>query len=224
MQYLDFETLIMKPSFATVVAYAPGTKTPQPFAFVLNVSRLVGGGSLEIIPGHILRRANEEEIKFTKEAIASLFAQHSGGGLWETRGPKSGQSKFVKLPKRQWRNSVIEFSGGNQEVELLERALSAAPCSLEVGFILSVASLRGSKLPVCLYHPPRLFQSVSAMGYSAGSASGLTKSLTKSDAEQVRKIYSKLAKHDNRILDLDKVFKGYRARRRRWEDARWYEG
>jgi hypothetical protein len=144
--------------------------------------------------------------------------------IWETRGPKSGQSKFVKLPKRQWRYFVIEFSGGNQEVELLERALSAAPCSLDVGFILSVASLRGSKLPVCLYHPPRLFQSLSAMGYSAGSASGLTKSLTKSDAEQVRKIYSKLAKHDNRILDLDKVFKGYRARRRRWEDARWYEG
>jgi hypothetical protein len=208
MQYLDFETLFeMKPSPKTVVTYAPGTKTPQPFAFVLNISRLVGGSSLEIIPGRVLRRANDEEIKFTKEVIKSLFADHSSGGLWETRGPKPGQSKFVKLPRRQWRYFVIEFGGGNQEVELLEKALSIAPCSLDVGFILSIASSRGKKLPVCLYSQPRLFQSLSAMSYAAGSVSGLTKAVTKSDAEQVREIYLKLEKHDNLILDLDKVFK-----------------
>jgi hypothetical protein len=208
MQDLDFETLFkMEPSPKTVVTYAAGTKTPQPFAFVLNVSRLVGGGSLEIIPGRTLRRANDEEIEFTKQIITSLFANHSDGRLWETRGPKSGQSKFVKLPKRQWRYFVIEFSGGNQEIELLEKALSIAPCRLDVGFILSVASLRGRKLPVCLYSPPRLFQSLSAMSSEAGSVSGITKAVTKSDAEQVRKIYLELAKHDNRILDLDKVFK-----------------
>lgn len=207
MQYLDFETLLIKPSGETVVAYPPGTKTPQPFAFVLNVSGLVDCDSLEIIPGQILRRANEEEIKFTKETIASLFPKHSSGSLWETRGRKSGLSRFVKLPKKWWRYFVIEFSAGNQDFELLERALSVAPCGLEVGFILSVASFRGSKLPVCLYRLPRLFQSLSAMSYAAGSVSALTKAVTKSDAEQVRKIYSKLAKHDNRILDLDRVFK-----------------
>jgi hypothetical protein len=208
MQYLDFETLfLMKPSPKTVVTYAPGTKTPQPFAFVLNVSRLVGGSSLEIIPGRFIRRANDEQIKFIKEVITSLFANHASGGLWETHGPKSGQSKFVKLPQRQWRYFVIEFSGGNQEVELLEKALSISSCRLDVGFILSVASFRGRKLPVCLYSPPRLFQSLSAMSNAAGSVSGLTKAVTKSDAEQVRKNYLKLAKHDNRTLDLDKVFK-----------------
>jgi hypothetical protein len=53
-------------------------------------------------------------------------------------------------------------------------------------------------LPVCLHSPPRLFQSLSAMSYAAGSVSGLTKAVTKSDAEQVRKNYLKLAKHDNR--------------------------
>jgi hypothetical protein len=208
MQYLDFEMLFqMKPSPKTVVTYAPGTKTPQPFAFVLNVSRLVGGSSLEIIPGRFLRRANDEQIKFIKEVITSLFANHASGGLWETRGPKSGQSKFVKLPQRRWRYFVIEFAGGNQEVELLEKALSISSCCLDVGFILSVASFKGRKLPVCLYSPPRLFQSLSAMSNAAGSVSGLTKAVTKSDAEQVRKNYLKLVKHDNRTLDLDKVFK-----------------
>jgi hypothetical protein len=52
-----------------------------------------------------------------------------------------------------------------------------------------------------------LFQSLLAMSGAVGSASGPAKTLTKSDGEQVRKIYSKLATHDNAILDLDKVFK-----------------
>lgn len=204
MQCLDFETLFeIKPSPKTVVTYAPGTKTPRPFAFVLNVSRLVGTSALEITPGRFLRRANDEEIKFTKKIIASLFATYSSGELWETRGPKSGKGKFVKLPKRQWRYFVIEFGGGNQEVELIEKALSIAPCPLDIGFILSAASFRGRQLPVCLYSPPRLFQSLSAMSYSAGSA----KAVTKSDAEQVRKNYSRLAKHDNQVLNLEKAFK-----------------
>src|SRR5277367_552215 len=159
---LDFETLFeMNPSPKTVVTYKPGTATSQPFAFVLNGSRLVGCDALEIIPGCILRRANEEEIKFIREVIESLFGKYFSGGLWETRRPKSGQGKFVRIPVKQWRYFVIEFSGGNHEVELLEKALSVAPCGLEVGFILSVATLKAIELPVCLYSPPRLFQSLS---------------------------------------------------------------
>lgn len=207
MQCLNFETLFeIMPTPGTVVAYPPGTKTLQPFAFLLNVSRLIGASSLEIIPGRILRRAKEEEIRHIKEVISSLFATYSGGGLWEARPPKSGESKFVKLPKSQRRYFVIEFDGGNREIELLEKALSIAPCGLEIGFIFSTASLKGIKLPVCLYSPPRLFQSLSAMGNSAASG-GLTKAVSKSDAEQVRAIYLKLASHDNSILDLDRVFK-----------------
>jgi hypothetical protein len=205
---LNFETLFeMKPSPKTVVIHKPGTTTTQPFAFVLNVSRLVGCDALEIVPGRILRRANEEEIKFIREVIESLFGKYFSGGLWETRRPKSGQGRFVRLPVKQWRYFVIEFGGGNQEVEFLEKALSVAPCGLEVGFILSVATLNSIELPVCLYNPPRLFQSLSAMSNATGSANGTAKTLTKSDGEQVRKIYSKLATHDNSILDLDKVFK-----------------
>jgi hypothetical protein len=45
------------------------------------------------------------------------------------------------------------------------------------------------------------------MSHAAGSVSGLAKAVTKFDAEQVRKIYLKLATHDNRTLDLDRVFK-----------------
>jgi hypothetical protein len=208
MQYLDFETLFeMTPSPKTVVTYAPGSKKPNPFAFVLNISKLEGGNSMEIIPGCILRPGNDEEIEFIKEVITSQFPDHGGGRLWETRGPRAGQNKFVRLPRRQWRYFVIEFSGDNKTAELLEQALRLAPCCVEIGFILSMATLRGITLPICLYSPPRLFQSLSAMSYASASLNKLTKVITKVDAEQVREIYSKLTKHDDRILDLDRIFK-----------------
>ena len=193
----------MKPFPGTVTAYAPGTKTPSPFAFVLNISELVGRDAVEIIPGRIMRRANEAEIKFIKEVLESSFRNYAGGGLWETRKPKSGSGKFLKLPAKRWRYFVIELGDESREVELLESALSVASCDLDVGFILSVATLKSTVLPVCLYSPPRLFQSLSALSYAYGPS----KRFTESDAEQVRKIYSRLMAHDNSILDLDKVFK-----------------
>ena len=58
-------------------------------------------------------------------------------------------------------------------------------------------------LPVCLYSPPRLFQALSALSYQHWPS----KKFTESDGEEVRKIYSKLAAHDNSILDLNKAFR-----------------
>jgi hypothetical protein len=194
---------VTKPFPGTVVTYAPGTKTPSPFAFVLNISELAGCNAMEIIPGRIMRRANEAEIKFIKEMLESSFRNYSGGGLWETRKPKSGSGKFIRLPVKRSRYFVIELGSESQEVELLESALSVASCDLEVGFILTVATLRSTALPVCLYSPPRLFQSLSALSYAFGPF----KKFTDSDGEQVRKIYSKLAAYDNSILNLEKVFK-----------------
>lgn len=201
---LKFETILeMKPFPGTVAAYPPGTKTPSPFAFVLNISELVGCDAVEIIPGRIMRRANEAEVKFIKELLDSSFRNYAGGDLWETCKPKSGSGKFLKLPAKRWRYFVIELGDEGQEVELLESALSVASCDIEVGFILSIATLKGTALPVCLYSPPRLFQALSALSYVHGPS----KTFTQSDGEEVRKIYSMLMAHDNSILDLDKAFK-----------------
>ena len=71
---LKFETILeMKPFPGTVAAYSPGTKMPSPFAFVLNISEIVGCDAVEIIPGRIMRRANEAEVKFIKELLGSSF-------------------------------------------------------------------------------------------------------------------------------------------------------
>jgi len=85
----------------------------------------------------------------------------------------------LKLPAKRWRYFVIELGDESREVELLESALSVASCDLEVGFILSVATLKSTVLPVCLYSPPRLFQSLSALSYAYGPS----KRFTESDAE-----------------------------------------
>lgn len=201
---LKFETILeMKPFPGTVAAYSPGTKMPSPFAFVLNISEIVGCDAVEIIPGRIMRRANEAEVKFIKELLGSSFRNYASGDLWETRKPKSGSGKFLKLPAKRRRYFVIELGDEGQEVEFLESALSVASCDIEVGFILSVATLKGTALPVCLYSPPRLFQALSALSYQHGPS----KKFTESDGEEVRKIYSKLAAHDNSILDLNKAFR-----------------
>jgi hypothetical protein len=202
---LDFDTLFeLAPPPRTVVTYAPDTFTPKPFAFVLNVAKLAGGDTLELFPSGILRRASEEEIAFTKQILRSLFGEHFTGSLWETRRPKSGAGKYVRLPRKRWRYYVIEFQGSNRDVEFLEQALTIAPCGLEVGFLLSVARLERTILPVCLYSAHRLFQSLAALS-NTGSSNART--ITKADAEHVGAVHAKLKAHDHGILDLKNILK-----------------
>jgi len=205
---LDFKTLLdMQPSRKVVSAYDPEAITLSPFAFLLNLSGLPRSNALEIIPGRILRRGNKEEIKFIKEWIKSQFGERFGGDLWENRWPKSGSGKYVKQPAKEWRYYIIEFSGDNKELEHLETALTISSCGLEIGFTLSQATLDKKVYPVCLYSPPRLFQSLSALSRATSPPHGFANTLTKKDAEQVSMIYRKLEAHDHSIFDLHKTFK-----------------
>ena len=146
----------MQPFGSVVSTYNPKNITLKPFAFVLNVSKLMDSSGVEVAPGHTLRRATNEEIHFIKETITSLFGHHFGAGLWETRQPKSGSGKYVRLPAKQWRYFVIEFSSDNENLEMLQEALAIAPYDLEIGFTLLTATLNNRALPVCVYRPPRL--------------------------------------------------------------------
>jgi hypothetical protein len=113
----------------------------------------------------------------------------------------------VKLPKKEWRYFVIEFNGGNEELALLEKALCIAPCGLELGFTLSRVTLGKKVFPACLYSPPRLFQSLSALSYAHSPERGAGQIITVADAEQVGEIFAALKAHDNGVLDLDRIFK-----------------
>jgi hypothetical protein len=72
------------------------------FAFVANIARFDGGDKVELVPGHILRRATHDEIEIIKASLGG-----NEGGLfslsffpWEIRKEPSGQ--FTELPEAEW--------------------------------------------------------------------------------------------------------------------------
>ncbi len=174
----------------------------QPFAFVLNVSNMGDSSGVAIASGYTLRRARKQEVEFTKKLIASLFGEHFGPGLWETRRPKTGSGKYLRLPEKQWRYFVIEFGSDNEDLELLQEAFAIAPNELEIGFTLSTASMGAQRLPVAVFRPPRLFQSLSALVEDR-----VARIFTKADAHQTTEIYRRLAAYDHNILDLHRILK-----------------
>ena len=204
----ELMTLINMQPFGSVVSvYKAKDITLKPFAFVLNVSKLMDSSEVEIAPGHTLRRATNKEIKFTKDTITPLFGHNFGRGLWESRYPTSGSGKFVQLPAKQWRYFVIEFSSDNENFELLEEALAIAPHGLEIGFTLLTATLNNQALCACVYRPPRLFQLLSALRSEVESKQGNIRILTKTEGQQISEVYAKLGTHDHKILDLHRILK-----------------
>jgi hypothetical protein len=205
----DFEELLESGlSRDVVTSYNPDTVTPQPFAFVVDVSELSGGRAIEVAPNCPLRRAKSDEVKFIKGLIESLFGQHFSGGLWETRFPESGSGKFVRLPSKEWRYFVIEFPGGRQELKCLEESLTIAQCDLQIGFVLSKSTIKKRLvLPTCVYNPPRLFQSLSALSWVRNSKEGGGKVVSRADGRQISEVYMRLMSYDHSVLDLRGVFK-----------------
>lgn len=125
---------------SVVSVYPPESVSLKPFAFVVNVAGLTGSSTVAVAPGHALRRATNEEIKFIRDFIRSLFGEHFGPGLWENAPPAPGQNQFLQLPAEEWRYFVIEFSGDDENSDLLEESLAIAPHSLDIGFTLLKAS------------------------------------------------------------------------------------
>jgi hypothetical protein len=203
---IDLELLLEKQPPDTIVnLYPREAVTLNPFTFLPNVSSITGEDAMQVVPGCTLRRATSEKVKFTKELIRSLFGEHFGVGLWETRRPTSGSGEYRVLPARQWRYFVIEGAVGIENVELLETALAIAPIGLEVGFSLSRARIERHSVPVCSYRPPRLFQSLSALSEAHDSPYGSGKAVTNVDLVQVRDIYERLKTHDHSVLDLHRT-------------------
>ena len=201
----ELENLIEAQPLGTVVSVYK-QKALKPFAFVLNVSKLGDSSRVAIAPGHVLRRATKEEIEFTKVLIKSLFGHHFGHGLWETQRPKSGTGKYLHLPEKQWRYFVIEFSSENENLELLLEVLAIAPFDLEIGFAVSAATLNARALSLCVFRPPRLFQSLSALQSEVQSEHGTARIFSEAEGQKVE-VYKKLAAHDHKVLDLRPILK-----------------
>jgi len=109
---LDFETLFeMKSSAKPITVYPPGTALPQPFAFVLNVSGLVGCDKLEIVPGlhpETRQRKGDQVYKEGHRLAVRRTLRGNGYGKLEDRNkdrpnasPSQTESKFAKST-RSW--------------------------------------------------------------------------------------------------------------------------
>jgi hypothetical protein len=206
----ELKKLIEATPCGTVVTVYHPENNPEvvalkPFAFVLNVSKLGNASGVAIAPGYTLRRATKGEIEFIRKVIASLFGQHFGSGLWETRRPETGSGKYVRLPEKQWRYLVIELGGDSENLALLQDALALAANELEIGFTLSTTALNTRALPAAVFRPPRLFQSLSALNEAVRTADGDVRIVTEADGQQIGEVYGRLVAHDHEILDLHSI-------------------
>lgn len=168
------------------------------YAFVMNVSRLVGADSYELMPGHVLRRATPDEIASIREILKSLVsAQYSlyGHFLWERRLPAADGIMEI-LSEEDWRYFVISFTGNNRVLADLSRAFDLANLEIELAFtVLS----QGPIAPGLLWHAGRLFHTLEDALHNPG----FFFEVSAEDVDGVRSLGLRLQNHDRSLLDID---------------------
>ncbi len=172
------------------------------FAFVANVARIDGDQQVELVPGHILRRATHDEIEIIKASLGG-----DKGGLfslsffpWEVRKEPGGQ--LTELPEAEWEYFVIAFRGSNEDVVTLEQVFCIAPIELKVAFVAaSWPPDAGRGLPVRIYHAGRLFQ---ILNFPVGQPPPRVV-VTPSDAEQIATLFRVLKSHDTRLIHMERI-------------------
>jgi hypothetical protein len=92
---------------------------------------------------------------------------------------------------------------------VLATALAIAPIELEIGFVFSIGKLERLSLPICVYRPPRLFQSLLALSRAHESVVGCGKTVTIPEIGQIRAIYEQVRTHDHSVLNLQRAFALY---------------
>jgi hypothetical protein len=207
LSMLRFQSLLENDLRRSISVFADRKGLPEkPFAFALNVARLVGADSIEVGPGYTLRRANPCEIDFIKKSLRDLFGQTFGISPWERRTPRRG-TKLIDLPKSQWRYHVIEFAMEEPNLEVLETAGTIANVELDIGLIRIDIDIRGGAVrPGSMYHPRSLFQSLSVLNGSLNPWDEM-RPVSSADGKDTFNLFSLIEAHDPSIFDLDKVVK-----------------
>ena len=127
---------------------AENANVPKPrfdnFAFLMNVSKLVGAESFLLAPGHELRRATPEETTIIKR----LLLHHGGGMLGGFSYPfeyEIGPNwQMTPIAEEEWRYFVIGFRGSPTTAAQLENAFCLADMEFRIPF--TVLRERASEL------------------------------------------------------------------------------
>ena len=188
---MDRPTIVphgMKMSLSAEEAFET-REPPDNYAFVMNVSRLVGATSFTLATGHELRRANTQEIAVIKETVQPYILL--GPMPWEAR-LDGGAS--VQLLEADWRYHVISFRGANQTLIEIEEACTLAPVDLKIGFV--VLKWFGDR-PMdpgqhgSIMQPGRLFQMLNGAVWNLAFSE-----VSASDVDAIRALHSQLVHHD----------------------------
>ena len=168
------------------------------FFVMMNVSGVVGGQELQIIPDHVLRRAGSEEVGFIKAVVDQFYK----GPLWSLPNPWESRrvagGAVEQLPEEEWKYFVVAFQGGNQNMINLEYAFILCPWEIKVGFTVIQRSA---------YHAGRLFEMLDSNAYTNPEMM----EITQSQIEEVASIYKRIQECGNidvrrtasQIQDLD---------------------
>ena len=191
----------------SAVVYPKGQRpafyaVPHSFSFVLNIARLknISSDAALLASGHKLRRATEVEMAAIREALTT-FAATSSFSAWQSGKPivTDNKTTYSRIPARQWRYFVIAFTGSNDIVSQLERALSIAPLELKIGFTLLREAFPTA--PMLIYSPARLFTQVQRA--VLGKLPFLD--VTAADVKNVRLLNDQLAKYDFEPSNLKRL-------------------
>lgn len=111
-------------------------------AFVVSNIEVDGDLPVEVLPGHVFRRASDEEIAEINRVISEssnrqFFSWIRYDALVkEVRQEGNTNYHFEDLPREQWRYWVIAFEGQNRRVHDVDLLALLLPTDFDLGFQL----------------------------------------------------------------------------------------
>lgn len=190
---------VLSPGVGLTITTSGSPMPRNGFAFLTNVLGIDGADELELIPGHILRKATKDEIVIIKEILAENNGRVGGKYFYPWEMEDRGGGLFDDAPEQDWKYFVIAFNGTNQGINLLEQTLVLFDSGPRIGFTIIAW---GGQRAVGL-HPGRLFQAMQERSFSinANLIQEFTHTVNVEQAVQIRRLAEQLSAHP--ILGID---------------------
>lgn len=173
------------------------------FGFLTNVLGIVGAAEVELIPGHTLRKAKNDEIETIKEILTKNNGRMEGKYFYPWEMEDKGGGCFDNAPEQDWKYFVIAFSGTNAGISSLEQALILLDSSLRIGFTVTAwGSLRGVGL-----HADRLFQALqeNSRAIQTNCMEDHFVAFDVGHSKLIGELVEQLSKHPTTAIDIPRV-------------------
>lgn len=108
------------------------------FCFILNPLEVTGDLPVELIPNHLLQRADQEQTEIIRENINRHYAHNFPLPAYEFEwvGEVGGSGRTgVEMPSEKWRYWVITFDGPNRQTQNLKLAVNLLQNDLDIGLV-----------------------------------------------------------------------------------------